>query len=110
LTEIDEQSLYTESLTLNKETSFTEAFTTIISEGIEFWIVIGLIAIFIIIGLRFRGKCPKCGQYRAFKKTGATRKDDDKTFGITYYEHRCTQCDFSDWLEQRSDGGGDGGG
>ena len=92
------------------ETNLTEDFSLLVSESTEPWIVIGLIVIFIVIGLMFRGKCPKCRRFRVFKKTGATRKDGGYVFGTTYYEHRCTQCGFTDWCEHRSAGGGDGGG
>ena len=90
---------------MNRETDFTE----LVSAAIEPWIVIGLMVVFIGIGLIFRGKCPKCRRYRTFRKTGATRRDRGLIFGTICYEHRCTQCGFTDWGEDSSAGGGDGG-
>jgi len=93
---------------MNRETAFSEGLTELISVSIELWIVVGLIIIFIIIGLIFRGKCPKCGHYRSFKKTGAKRKDGGEIFGKKYYEYCCIKCGFSDWREKYNDESGDG--
>jgi len=84
-------------------------FSGSVSTTESFLMVIGLMVIFIIVGLIFRGKCPSCGRYRSFKKTGETRKDGGLIFGTTYYEYRCTQCAFTNWIDDQSSGGGGGG-
>ncbi len=71
-------------------------------------ITIGLIVIGVIFALIFRGRCPKCKRYRVVKRTGAKRREGNRIFGTTFYEHRCKQCTHTYWAED-SNNGGDGG-
>jgi predicted nucleic-acid-binding Zn-ribbon protein len=72
------------------------------------FVIVGL-AIVAIISL-FSGKCPQCGRYHSFEKTGMTRRERGTIFGTTYDEQQCIHCGYTDWVEQSSYHSGDGGG
>ena len=98
------------------------SLATHISDAMAFaashpWLILFVIAFLSIflIGVLFSGKCPLCGSYHSFKKTGATRREGNFIFGTTYDEHQCIQCGHTGWVQRTSNltlgsGGGRGGG
>lgn len=76
---------------------------------VELWLVLALMAVFIAIGLAFRGKCPKCKRFRTFKKTGVKRKEGSLISRKIFDEYRCKQCGHTESIERSSFEGGDGG-